>query len=29
LPILGKLVQEVAAELTTALGGTRPDAKSF
>ena len=29
LPILGKLVQEVAAELTTALGGTTPDAKSF
>src|ERR1700704_2627090 len=29
LPVLGKLVQEVAAELTTALGGTRPDAKSF
>src|SRR6202795_1713313 len=29
LPILGKLVQEVAAELTTALGGATPDAKSF
>jgi len=29
LPILGKLVQEVAAELTTALRGTTPDAKSF
>ena len=29
LPILGKLVQEVAAELTTALGGTTPHAKSF
>jgi IclR family acetate operon transcriptional repressor len=29
LPILGKLVQEVAAELTTALGGTTPDAKSL
>jgi IclR family acetate operon transcriptional repressor len=29
LPILGKLVQEVAAELTTALGGTTPDAKAF
>ena len=29
LPILGKLVQEVAAELTMALGGTTPDAKSF
>jgi IclR family transcriptional regulator, acetate operon repressor len=29
LPILGRLVQEVAAELTTALGGTTPDAKSF
>jgi IclR family acetate operon transcriptional repressor len=26
LPILGKLVQEVAAELTTALGGTTPGA---
>jgi IclR family transcriptional regulator, acetate operon repressor len=29
LPVLGKLVQEVAAELTMALGGTTPDAKSF
>jgi IclR family acetate operon transcriptional repressor len=29
LPILGKLVQEVAAELTTALGGTTPEAKFF
>jgi IclR family transcriptional regulator, acetate operon repressor len=29
LPILGKLVQEVAAELTTALGGTTPDVKSL
>src|ERR1700692_1123901 len=29
LPILGKLVQEGAAELTMALGGTTPDAKSF
>lgn len=29
LPILGKLVQDVAAELTTALGGTTPDAKAF
>jgi IclR family acetate operon transcriptional repressor len=29
LPILGKLVQEVAAELTTALGGTTPNEKSF
>jgi IclR family acetate operon transcriptional repressor len=29
LPILGKLVQEVAAELTMALGGTTPDAKSL
>ena len=29
LPILGRLVQEVAAELTTALGGTTPGAKSF
>jgi IclR family transcriptional regulator, acetate operon repressor len=29
LPILGKLVQEVAAELTAALGGTTPDAKAF
>ena len=29
LPILGKQVQEVAAELTMALGGTTPDAKSF
>jgi IclR family transcriptional regulator, acetate operon repressor len=29
LPVLGRLVQEVAAELTTALGGTTPDAKSF
>jgi IclR family acetate operon transcriptional repressor len=28
LPILGKLVQEVAAELTMALGGTTPDANS-
>lgn len=28
LPVLGKLVQEVAAELTKALGGTMPDAKS-
>jgi IclR family acetate operon transcriptional repressor len=28
LPILGKLVQEVAAELTKALGGTMRDAKS-
>ncbi len=29
LPILGKLVQEVAAELTMALGGTTPDVKSL
>jgi IclR family transcriptional regulator, acetate operon repressor len=29
LPILGKLVQEVAAEMTAVLGGTMPDAKSF
>ncbi len=29
LPVLGKLVQEVAAELTKALGGAMPDAKSF
>jgi len=29
LPVLGKLVQEVAAELTKALGGTMPDIKSF
>ncbi|SDN45174.1 IclR family transcriptional regulator [Afipia sp. GAS231] len=29
LPVLGKLVQEVAAELTKALGGTMPDAKSL
>jgi IclR family acetate operon transcriptional repressor len=29
LPVLGKLVQEVAAELTKALGGTMPDTKSF
>ena len=29
LPILGKLVQEVAAELTKALGGTMPDTKSL
>jgi IclR family acetate operon transcriptional repressor len=29
LPILGKLVQEVAAELTKALGGVMPDAKSL
>src|SRR5712672_2588176 len=29
LPILGKLVQEVAAELNTALGGTTPEAKAF
>jgi IclR family transcriptional regulator, acetate operon repressor len=29
LPILGKLVQEVAAEMTAVLGGTLPDAKSF
>ena len=29
LPILGKLVQAVAAEMTMALGGTAPDAKSF
>src|SRR6266852_2071269 len=29
LPVLGKQVQEVAAELTMALGGTTPDAKSF
>jgi IclR family transcriptional regulator, acetate operon repressor len=28
LPILGKLVQEVAAEMTMALGGTAPDAKA-
>src|SRR6266481_4596540 len=28
LPVLGKLVQEVAAELTKALGGTMPDIKS-
>ena len=28
LPILGKLVQEVAAEMTMALGGTTPEAKS-
>jgi len=29
LPVLGKLVQEVAAELTKALGGVVPDAKSL
>ena len=29
LPILGKLVQEVAAEMTAALGGITPDATSF
>src|SRR6266436_4336300 len=29
LPILGKLVQEVAAELTKALSGAMPDARSF
>jgi IclR family transcriptional regulator, acetate operon repressor len=29
LPILGKLVQAVAAEMTTALGGMTPDAKSI
>jgi IclR family transcriptional regulator, acetate operon repressor len=29
LPILGKLVQEVAAEMTAVLGGITPDAKSF
>jgi IclR family transcriptional regulator, acetate operon repressor len=29
LPILGKLVQEVAAEMTAVLGGTMPQAKSF
>jgi IclR family transcriptional regulator, acetate operon repressor len=29
LPILGKMVQEVAAEMTTALGGAAPGAKSF
>src|ERR1700730_1923702 len=29
LPVLGRLVREVAAELTLALGGTTPDAKSF
>ena len=29
LPLLGKLVQEVAAEMTAVLGGTTPDAKSF
>jgi IclR family transcriptional regulator, acetate operon repressor len=29
LPVLGKLLQEVAAELTMALGGTTPNAKSF
>jgi IclR family transcriptional regulator, acetate operon repressor len=29
LPVLGKLVQEVAAELTKALGGTMPDTKSL
>jgi IclR family acetate operon transcriptional repressor len=29
LPVLGKLVQEVAAELTKALGGMVPDAKSL
>ena len=28
LPVLGKLVQEVAAELTKALGGTKPGARS-
>jgi IclR family transcriptional regulator, acetate operon repressor len=28
LPVLGKLVQEVAAELTKALSGAMPDAKS-
>jgi IclR family acetate operon transcriptional repressor len=29
LPILGKLVQEVAAELTKAMGGIMPDTKSL
>jgi IclR family acetate operon transcriptional repressor len=29
LPVLGKLVQEVAAELTKALSGVMPHAKSF
>jgi IclR family acetate operon transcriptional repressor len=29
LPVLGKLVQEVAAELTKALGGMVPDSKSL
>jgi IclR family transcriptional regulator, acetate operon repressor len=29
LPILGKLVQEVAAEMTAVLGGTLPQAKSL
>jgi IclR family transcriptional regulator, acetate operon repressor len=29
LPILGKLVQEVAAEMTAVLGGTMPAANSF
>jgi IclR family acetate operon transcriptional repressor len=28
LPILGKMVQDVAAEMTIALGGTSPEAKS-
>jgi IclR family transcriptional regulator, acetate operon repressor len=28
LPVLGKLVQEVAAELTKGLSGAMPDAKS-
>jgi IclR family transcriptional regulator, acetate operon repressor len=29
LPVLGRLVQEVAAEMTVALGGTAPGATSF
>jgi hypothetical protein len=29
LPIFGKLMQAVAAELTMAFDGTTPDAKSF
>jgi IclR family acetate operon transcriptional repressor len=28
LPALGRIVQEVAAELTVALGGVMPEAKS-
>jgi IclR family acetate operon transcriptional repressor len=28
LPVLGRIVHEVAAELTVALGGVMPEAKS-